>query len=101
MSDRRFISEAGRIAEASPQPAARFIRVRATAGARREMVVCEGDDVFEIAVKEKAEQGRANARIRELLAGHLGIAVSDLRLVSGAHRPVKRFLVAVRSTDHR
>jgi uncharacterized protein YggU (UPF0235/DUF167 family) len=101
VKDRRYISEAGRIGEAARHPAARFVRVRAEAGARREMVVREGDDVFEIAVKEKAEQGRANVRIRELLAAQLGVAVSDLRLVSGAHRPSKRFLVAVRSEDPR
>ncbi len=74
-------------------PAERTVRVRATPGARREAVVDDGGDGFSIAVREKAEQGRANARIRELLAERLGVPVSRVRLISGAHRPSKRFLV--------
>lgn len=69
------------------------MRVLARPDARRETVVCTSPDRYEISVREKAEQGKANARIRELLAAALDVPPEWLMLVSGAHRPAKMYRV--------
>jgi uncharacterized protein YggU (UPF0235/DUF167 family) len=60
-----------------------ILRVRATPGARKESVTLIRDGVYEIAVREKAERGDANSRIRALLAKELGVTAKKLRLISG------------------
>ncbi len=72
-----------------------YIRVNATAGAKREKIERISPDRYEIAVREKAERNMANTRIKELLAVELGIPVGKLRLISGHQSPHKIFSVAI------
>jgi uncharacterized protein len=60
-----------------------YIKLRVTAGAKKEVVKKVSDDHYDIAVKEPAEQNRANRRVLEIMKEKLG--VPRIRLVSGHH----------------
>lgn len=62
-------------------------------GARRERVVPGRSGVLDIYVREKAERGEANQRVRELVALHEGVPLAAVRLSSGARGPSKKFSV--------
>jgi uncharacterized protein YggU (UPF0235/DUF167 family) len=72
----------------------KYVRVRAKTKARQE-TVREERDTFYIAVKEKAERGEANARIRLILAEKLGCSSKQLRLVKGGTSPSKIYLLTI------
>lgn len=76
-----------------------YLRVRAIAGARKEQVAHKHNGVYEITVREKAEQGKANASIRTLLAKDLRVPENRLRLMTGHTSPTKIFLL-VNSNKH-
>lgn len=46
-----------------------------------------------VRVKPKAEEGKANARVKELLAEHLGISPDKISLKRGSNTPTKIFEV--------
>jgi len=73
------------------EPEERYVRVRVTPGVRTESVR-ERSGVYHIAVREKAEGGLANARVRDVLARALGLEAARVRLVKGATSPSKLFL---------
>ena len=66
-----------------------YIKVRVSASAKRELFMQEREDSFMVAVKEPAEQNRANTRVLELVALHLGISPKQIRIISGHHSPGK------------
>ena len=65
------------------------ISVRVEAGAKREGVEALPKNRFRIKVKPKAEQGAANERAIELLAKHLKVPISKVRILRGHHSPSK------------
>lgn len=66
-----------------------YIRVRVSAGAKKESFEQVSGDSFLVSVKEPAEQNRANKRVLELVAGHFGVDPKQTRIVSGHHAPGK------------
>lgn len=66
-----------------------YMRVRATAGAKKERLERQGPDHFDIWVKEPAERNLANARIRELVARELGVKMHAVRIISGHRSQMK------------
>ncbi|TAK57138.1 DUF167 domain-containing protein [Patescibacteria group bacterium] len=64
-----------------------YIKVRVMAGAKKETFKQKSADHFEVAVKEPAEQNRANRRVISIFEAHFH--VSGIRLVSGHHSPSK------------
>lgn len=66
-----------------------YIRVRVSAGAKKESFRKLSEDTFLIAVKEPAEQNRANDRVLNLVATHFGIPTKQIRIISGHHSPGK------------
>ncbi len=70
----------------------RYIRVKVTAGARKESLE-EKRSVLHISVKEKAEENKANARVFYLVARHLGLATKRLQVHTGHHRPSKMLVI--------
>ena len=70
-----------------------YIRAQVTPAAKRERFAAVSDTEFEIAVKEPAERNLANHRVRELLAGHFGVAPGKLKLISGHRSPKKIFSI--------
>lgn len=70
-----------------------YIRVQVSPGAKRESVIRTDDKTLSIAVKEPAERGLANARVRMLVAEELGVPPAKIRLISGHRSPRKIFTV--------
>lgn len=66
-----------------------YIRVRVSAGAKKEVFKRASEDSFLVSVKEPAEQNLANKRVLELVAHHFGISQRAIRIVSGHHSPGK------------
>lgn len=58
-----------------------YVRVIVIPSAKRELI--EGTDKLRINVREPAERGLANARVRELVAAKFGLSVAKVRLISG------------------
>lgn len=67
------------------------VRVAVKSSARRESLEETKKNTFSITVREKAERGEANDRVRALLARHFRIPVSAIRFVSGARSTKKTF----------
>lgn len=61
------------------------VRVVVAPGARRERIEEVKPNVFSISVREKAERGEANERVRILLARHFHTIPKSVRILSG-HR---------------
>jgi uncharacterized protein (TIGR00251 family) len=64
-----------------------LIKIHVTTDAKKESVTKLSDDRYDIAVREPAEDNRANERIFELLR-HL-YPETRIRVVSGHHAPAK------------
>lgn len=68
-----------------------YIKVRVSPKAKKEMLEKKSSDHFLVAVREPAERGLANARVREMLARECGVPIAKIRLVSGHTSPSKIF----------
>jgi len=72
-----------------------LIRAKVRAGARKESFQIKSETAFEIAVKEPAEENRANARVVQLVARHFRVASNKVRIVKGQRSPGKTLRVFV------
>ena len=80
----------------NPSPTTR-LRVKVTARARRNEVLAYQGDVLRLKVTAPPVEGKANAAVVQLLAAHLRVPKSSIRIVSGEHAPLK--LVEVTGLD--
>lgn len=69
------------------------VLVRAHAGARRNGILGERDGALRVAVTAAPEKGKANRAIIELLSETLGVAKSEIELLTGDTSPQKKFLI--------
>lgn len=69
--------------------------VTATPGAGENHVEQIGPAHFVVAVRERAEKGKANTAIRKALAAYLGLSPSELTLRSGAASRHKVFIATL------
>ena len=60
-----------------------LIKVLVTPNAKQARVVKVSEDYFEVWVNERAEGGRANKRLLEILAEHFDIPKSRITIVKG------------------
>ncbi len=60
------------------------IGVRVVPGATREFIDRLPQGAYHIAVKEPAEDGRANERVRGILAEYFNVPVKDVQIIRGA-----------------
>jgi len=60
-----------------------LIKVKVFAGSEKDKIIKKKDDEFEVRVKEKAEQGRANRAVIKVLANYFKIDESKIRLIKG------------------
>lgn len=70
-----------------------LIKVRVTAGARREEVIREDEGSFRMRIKEPRERNRANERIREILSEELSVPIAKIRLLTGHRSSSKMYTV--------
>ena len=67
----------------------KHLRVIVTAGARREVVEEKKNGTVYIKVKEPAEANKANHRVRSIIAERVGVAVANVRILTGHHSKSK------------
>jgi len=60
-----------------------FIKVKVFPESKKEEIILKKENTFEIHIKEKPEQGRANERILEVLSGYLKISLGKIRIIKG------------------
>jgi uncharacterized protein len=60
-----------------------LIKVKFTPNSKKDEIVKKKDDEFEVRVKEKAEEGRANRAVIKVLDNYFKIDESKIRLVKG------------------
>jgi len=68
-----------------------FIKVRVFPNAKKEKIIKKSEDSFDVEVKEKARQNKANKRVTEILSYYFKIPESKLKLVKGFNRKNKIF----------
>lgn len=66
-----------------------LFKVKVRTQSRENLLVSTDTHCFEITVKAKPENGRANTAVLALLAHHLGVESKRLRIVKGASSPSK------------
>lgn len=66
-----------------------YIKVKISAGAKKEQCKQIAQHSYAVSVKEPAEQNRANRRLLELIAECYHISPKQVKLVSGHHSPSK------------
>ena len=70
-----------------------YIKVKVLAGAKREELIMDKPEYFNISVKEPAARNLANKRVRELIANHYSLPIGKVRIVNGHHSPSKLLVV--------
>lgn len=70
-----------------------LISVTVTPNSKRPIVEKTGPESYRVRVDEKAVGGRANARLLDIMAEHLGVRKSQISIVKGAKARVKLILV--------
>ena len=73
----------------TPAEGGTTLRLRVRAGAQRSALQGVHAGALKLSVTTAPERGKANKAVLELLARALGVARSDLELVSGASAPDK------------
>ncbi len=68
-----------------------IIRVKVQAKSKLNKITAISKDRFMIQTREPAKEGRANIKVKSLLADYFGRPLSDIRLLRGQHRPNKLF----------
>jgi uncharacterized protein YggU (UPF0235/DUF167 family) len=66
-----------------------YIRVKVFPDAKKEVLKETGGLRYEVRVRVPAERNLANTRVREVFAGHFGLPVGLVRIVSGHTSPNK------------
>ncbi len=70
-----------------------YIKVRVTAGARKEEFTKVRDDLYEVKVREKAERNMANTRVIQLVANHFSLPVGKVKILNGHQSPSKLLVI--------
>lgn len=68
-----------------------LIKVKVFPDSKEEGIVKKSKSSFEIRVKEKPIEGRANQRVREMLSHHFKLPESRVRLIKGFKQRNKVF----------
>lgn len=66
-----------------------FIKVKVTAGSKKEKVERKTENRFIISVREPAERNLANIRVCEIIASIFKINIKAVRIISGHQSPSK------------
>ena len=69
------------------------VRVKVISDAKKEKVFKESEHHFAISIKEPAERNMANKQVIEIVAPEYGVLTSQVRILTGHHRPNKLLLI--------
>ena len=72
-----------------------YIKVKVTAGAKKETIEKLSDDHYKISVKQHAERNMANVRVIEILASIFSVNIKQVRIINGYHSPSKMFSIDI------
>lgn len=70
-----------------------YIKVRVRTDAKKESITETGEQRLDVAVREPAQQNRANRRVVQLVAEHYGVTPGNVRIISGQRSHTKMFAV--------
>lgn len=70
-----------------------LIRVKVYPKSKKDEIIKKREDSFEVRVKEKAEQGRANEKVLQILGDYFGVEKNKFRLIKGGKNRSKVFEV--------
>ncbi len=65
------------------------LRVKVNAGAQSESVRQLADGSYQVRTRAPATKGKANRRVRELLADHFGLHPDEIEIVAGQTSAIK------------
>lgn len=66
-----------------------YIHIKAFTGQKKEEILEKKPGYFDVHVREKPEQNMANRKIIELVAQYFNISLSQVKIISGHHKPTK------------
>jgi uncharacterized protein YggU (UPF0235/DUF167 family) len=72
-----------------------YIKVKVTAGAKKETIEKLSDDHYKISVKQRAERNMANDRVIEILASIFSVNIKQVRIINGHHSPSKMLSIDI------
>ncbi len=70
-----------------------YIKVRVTAGAKKEAITKVSKSSYKISVKEPAERNLANGRVLEIISVQLKVPLNKVRIINGHQSPSKMLSV--------
>lgn len=68
-----------------------LIKVKVTTESKKDEIVKKSEDSFLVKVKEKAEGGMANQKVKQILASYFKVTEGKIRLIKGGKRSNKIF----------
>ena len=74
-----------------------YVKVRVTAGGKKEKVEKVAPDTYEMVVKEPVERNLANQRIRQILSEEYNVILGSVRIITGHHSQSKIFDIDLES----
>ncbi len=60
-----------------------FIKVKVFPNSKKEEIIKKGSDRFEVKVKEKPIEGKANEKVFEILSDYFNVSRSKIKLIKG------------------
>lgn len=66
-----------------------YIKVKVTAGAKKEIIKQKNKDTYILSVREQAERNLANKKVCEIIAFDLKVSIKNVRIISGHQSPSK------------
>jgi uncharacterized protein YggU (UPF0235/DUF167 family) len=70
-----------------------LIKVKVFPNSKVEEIIKKSDDEYIVKVKDKAEQGKANKRVKELLANFFSKSENKIILIKGSNQQNKIFKI--------
>ena len=68
-----------------------LIKVKVYPQSNENLIIKKSEDSYVIKVKEKAERGEANQRVKKILAEYFHVSIGKIRLIKGRKKQNKIF----------
>jgi len=63
-----------------------LIKVKVYPGSKKDKIIQKAEDSFEIMVREKPENNKANQRVIEIIAQYFNLPINKIRIVKGTKK---------------
>ena len=70
-----------------------LVKVKCYPNSKKQEIVKKDKDSFDIKVKEKAEQGKANNKILEILSSEFDVPANKIKMIKGSKQRSKIFKI--------